>query len=103
MASVPAPARTSAATGTPVPPKARPAWSWTWSKDAALRALRATLVVPSLFALADQVIGNRQIATFAAFGGFAILVMSSFGGTRRDKAIAHLGLALTGTPTGSPR
>jgi uncharacterized membrane protein YccC len=62
-----------------------------------MRAVRTTLVVPSLFALADQVIGNRQMATFAAFGGFAILVMSSFGGTRRDKAIAHLGLALTGT------
>jgi uncharacterized membrane protein YccC len=37
------------------------------------------------------------MATFAAFGGIATLVMSSFGGTRRDKAIAHLGLALTAT------
>lgn len=62
-----------------------------------MRALRATLVVPVLFALADQVLGNLQIATFAAFGGFATLVLSSFGGTRRDKAVAHLGLALTGT------
>jgi uncharacterized membrane protein YccC len=62
-----------------------------------MRALRATLVVPGLFALADQVIGDVQMATFAAFGGFATLVMSSFGGTRRDKAVAHLGLALTGT------
>ena len=52
---------------------------------------------PACFALAYQVIGNVQIATFVAFGGFATLVMSSFGGTRRDKAMAHLGLALTGT------
>ena len=55
------------------------------------------MVIPGLFALAYQVIGNLQIATFVAFGGFATLVMSSFGGTRRDKAMAHLGLALTGT------
>jgi uncharacterized membrane protein YccC len=59
--------------------------------------LRATLVVPGLFAIADQLIGNAQMATFASFGGFATLVMSSFGGTRRDKAVAHAGLALTGT------
>ena len=65
--------------------------------DAGLRALRATLVVPGLFAFADQVIGNVQMATYAAFGGFATLVMASFSGTRRDKAAAHLGLALTGS------
>ena len=62
-----------------------------------MRALRATLVVPGLFAVADQLLGNRQVATYAAFGGLATLVMSSFGGTRRDKAVAHLSLALTGT------
>jgi uncharacterized membrane protein YccC len=55
------------------------------------------VVITGLFALADQVIGNLQIATFVAFGGFATLVLSSFGGTRRDKAMAHLGLALSGT------
>jgi Fusaric acid resistance protein-like len=68
-----------------------------WSEDALLRAIRATIVIPGLFAFADQVVGNVQIATFVAFGGFATLVMSSFGGTRRDKAAAHLELALTGT------
>ena len=81
----------------PVPSRARRAWSWAWSTDAGLRAVRATLVVPVLFALTDQVVGSRQMATFAAFGGFATLVMTSFGGTRRDKAVAHLGLALAGT------
>ena len=41
--------------------------------------------------------GNLQLALFAAFGGFANLVVASFGGSRRDKAVAHLGLALTGS------
>jgi uncharacterized membrane protein YccC len=43
------------------------------------------------------VIGNLQMATFAAFGGFATLVLVSFGGTRRDKLLAHVALALAGS------
>jgi uncharacterized membrane protein YccC len=43
------------------------------------------------------VIGNLQMATFAAFGGFATLVLANFAGTRRDKAVAHLGLAVVGS------
>jgi len=86
---------------TPAASRARPAWSraWSraWSTDSGLRALRATLVVPALFAVADQLAGNLQMATFASLGGFATLVLSSFGGSRRDKAVAHAGLALTGT------
>jgi uncharacterized membrane protein YccC len=62
-----------------------------------MRAVRATLVVPGLFALTDKVIGNPQMVLFAVFGGFASLVLASFGGTRRDKAVAHLGLALVGS------
>ncbi len=41
-----------------------------------------------------QVIGNLQKATFAAFGGFATLILAGFAGTRRDKLIAHAGLAV---------
>jgi uncharacterized membrane protein YccC len=37
------------------------------------------------------------MALFAAFGGFATLVMASFGGSRRDKLTAHLGLAVIGS------
>jgi hypothetical protein len=59
-----------------------------------MRAVRATIVVPGLFALTYQVVGNLQLATFTAFGGFATLVMASFGGRRRDKLVAHLGLAV---------
>jgi uncharacterized membrane protein YccC len=77
--------------------RARPAWWPAWSRPAALRALRAVLVIPSLFALTYAGFGNLQMALFAAFGGFANLVVASFGGTRRDKVIAHLGLALTGS------
>jgi uncharacterized membrane protein YccC len=62
-----------------------------------MRALRTTIVMPALFALTFKVIGDLQMATFAAFGSFATLVLASFGGTRRDKAIAHLGLALVGS------
>jgi uncharacterized membrane protein YccC len=68
-----------------------------WSLPAFLRAVRAAVVVPGLFAFTSQVIGNLQMATFAAFGGFATLVLASFAGTRRDKLVAHLGLAVAGS------
>ena len=68
-----------------------------WSPPAAVRALRTTVVATGLFAYADQVIGNVQVATFAAFGSFATLLLSSFGGGARDKLRAHIGLALAGS------
>jgi hypothetical protein len=37
------------------------------------------------------------MATFAAFGGFATLVLASFGGSRRDKLVAHTWLAVSGS------
>jgi hypothetical protein len=37
------------------------------------------------------------MALFVAFGGFANLIVASFGGSRRDKIVAHLGLAVTGS------
>jgi uncharacterized membrane protein YccC len=69
----------------------------TWSVPAAKRAISAAIVVPGLFALSSKVIGDPQIATYAAFGGFATLVLAGFGGTRRDKLVAHAGLAVTGS------
>jgi hypothetical protein len=62
-----------------------------------MRALRAVLVMPSVFALAYEGFANLQLALFAAFGGFATLIVASFGGSRRDKFAAHLGLAVTGS------
>src|ERR1700756_2504389 len=75
-------------------PRTRPTWWPAWSVPAAMRTARAVVVIPSLFALTYEGFGNLQMALFAAFGGFAHLVVASFGGSRRDKAIAHLGLAL---------
>jgi hypothetical protein len=72
-------------------------WGVAWSVPAAVRALRATVVAPGLLALCFKVIGNPQMALYAAFGTFATLVMASFGGSRRDKAVAHLGLAVVGS------
>ena len=76
---------------------AQPWWKPVWSVPAAMRAVRATVVVPSLFAISYKVIGNPQVALFATFGGFATLVIASFNGTRRDKLGAHLGLAVAGS------
>src|ERR1700683_727016 len=75
----------------------RPAWWPAWSVPAAMRTVRVVLVIPPLFALTYEGFGNLQMALFAAFGGFASLVVASFGARRRDKIIAHLGLAVTGS------
>ncbi|HEY3902832.1 MAG TPA: FUSC family protein [Streptosporangiaceae bacterium] len=60
-----------------------------WSRAALIRALRATVIVPGLFALCFEVIGNAQMTVFAVFGAFGALLFASFGGSRRDKAVAH--------------
>jgi uncharacterized membrane protein YccC len=62
-----------------------------------MRAARATIIIPALLALTDKGIADMQMATFAAFGGFATLIIANFGGKRRDKLIAHAGLAVTGS------
>ena len=62
-----------------------------------MRAVRATIVVPGLFALTYEVIGDTQMTLFATFGGFATLIFANFGGTRRDKLVAHFGLAAAGS------
>jgi hypothetical protein len=40
-----------------------------------MRAVRATLVMPSLFALTAIVIDDPQMTLFAVFGSFATLVL----------------------------
>jgi uncharacterized membrane protein YccC len=72
-------------------------WRISWSKAALLRAIRATVVVPGLFALTFKVIGDPQMTLFATFGGFATLIFANFGGSRKDKLTAHLGLAAVGS------
>ena len=74
-----------------------PWWRVSWSVPAAMRAVRATIVIPCIFALTFKVIGDVQMTIFAVFGSFAQLVTVTFGGTRRDKVVAHLGLAAAST------
>jgi hypothetical protein len=69
---------------------------WLGQRDrgfAALRrAARAAIVMPAMFAAGDKVIGNPQLATFAAFGSFAI----DFGGPMAERLQAQAALAVTG-------
>ena len=60
------------------------------------RAGRTAIVMPALFALGDEVIGNPELATFAAFGSFAMLLLVDFGGPMRERLQAQAALALAG-------
>ena len=60
------------------------------------RATRAAIVNPSVFALTLLVFRDLQMATFAVFGCFGLLVMADFGGPRRTRAAAYVGAALAG-------
>jgi uncharacterized membrane protein YccC len=60
------------------------------------RAARAAIVMPVVFAFADQVIGQPDTTLFAAFGSFAVLVLTDFGGPPRRRLVAYIGLAAAG-------
>ena len=64
--------------------------------EALKSAARAAIVMPGVFAFADQVLGNPQTSLFAAFGSFAMLVLVEFGGPRRTRLVAYLALAAAG-------
>ena len=64
--------------------------------EALKSAARAAIVMPGVFAFADQVIGNPQTSLFAAFGSFAVLVLVEFGGRWRARLVAYLALAAVG-------
>ncbi len=66
------------------------------SLAATRRAARAAIVMPAMFALADKVIGNPIVATFAAFGSFAMLLLVGFGGSIRERLEAQASLAAVG-------
>ena len=73
---------------------------WLGQRDrgfAALRrAARAAIIMPAMFAVGDKVIGNPQVATFAAFGSFAMLLLVDFGGPMAQRLQAQAALAVTG-------
>jgi uncharacterized membrane protein YccC len=60
------------------------------------RAARTALVMPAMFALGKEVIGNPALATFAAFGSFAMLLLVDFAGPMRARLQAQVALAVTG-------
>jgi uncharacterized membrane protein YccC len=80
----------------PVPTRTR----WLSISDpgfASLRsATRAAIVIPCVFAIADKVMADAQLATFAAFGSFAMLVLVEFTGRVRGRLIAYVSLASVG-------
>ena len=75
-------------------------WQWLGRHARAYAALRragrAAIVMPGLFALSEQVIGNPDLATFAAFGAFAMLLLVDFGGPPAQRLQAQAALAVAG-------
>ncbi len=75
-------------------------WQWLAERDRGLsalrRATRTAIVMPLMFALGDKVIGDPGLATFAAFGSFAMLLLVDFGGPMRERLQAQASLAVVG-------
>ncbi len=73
---------------------------WLLTRDGNLRATRraarTAIVMPALFALGSQVFGNPGVATFAAFGSFALLLLADFGGTLTERLAAQVSLVVIG-------
>jgi uncharacterized membrane protein YccC len=76
-----------------------PGWDWLRQHDpgygALRRAARTALIMPAMFAIGDKVIGNPILATFAAFGSFAMLLLVDFSGPIRDRVLAQSALVVT--------
>ncbi len=60
------------------------------------RAARTAIIMPSMFALGFKVLDNPTLATFAAFGSFALLLLVDFNGPMRDRVQAQVALSLVG-------
>ena len=58
------------------------------------RAGRTAIVMPALFALCIEVLHSATIASFAAFGSFAMLLLVEYTGPMVQRLRAHLGLAV---------
>jgi uncharacterized membrane protein YccC len=59
-------------------------------------AARAAIVIPVVFAFADLVIREPEIALFAAVGSLAMLVFADFRGPPRTRFLAYVALAAAG-------
>jgi uncharacterized membrane protein YccC len=75
-------------------------WAWFGRHDpgygALRRAGRTAIVMPALFAIGTVVIRNNDLATFAAFGSFSMLLFVDFNGTLRERVQSQIGLAIAG-------
>ncbi len=73
---------------------------WLGQRDRGFAALRragrTAIVMPAMFAVGDEVIGNAAVATFAAFGSFAMLLLVDFTGPMRQRLRAQAALAVVG-------
>jgi uncharacterized membrane protein YccC len=73
-------------------------WEWLRRRDpgfsALRRATRAAIIMPGALAVGSQVIKNPAVATFAAFGSFAMLLLVDFRGSIRDRLQSQAALAL---------
>ncbi len=73
---------------------------WWQARDAGgyalRRAVRAAVVVPLNFAIGSQLIGQAPVATFAAFGSFALLLFANFPGGRATLVGSYATLAVAG-------
>ena len=58
------------------------------------RAMRAAIVMPGLFALGDKALGEPVVATFMAFGSFAMLLLVDFPGPVGDRVRDQAALVL---------
>jgi hypothetical protein len=87
-------------TGTSATPFSREAPGLDWLRrhdpgfGASRRAVRAALIMPAAFAFGGHVIENPQVATFAAFGSFAMVLLVDFRGSIRDRLQDQAALAL---------
>jgi uncharacterized membrane protein YccC len=60
------------------------------------RAGRAAIVMPAMFAIGDELIGDPALAIFAAFGSFAMLLLIDFGGPLRVRLADQAVFAIVG-------
>ncbi|BEP14217.1 FUSC family protein [Acidothermaceae bacterium B102] len=60
------------------------------------RAARTAIIMPAMFAFGDKVLDNPVLATFAAFGTFAMLLLVDFAGPVRQRLQAQAALGVAG-------
>ena len=74
--------------------------SWLRRHDPGLRALRraarVAIVMPLLFAFGARVVQDADVATFAAFGSFALLLLVDLNGSRAERVQGVAWLAVLG-------